>query len=201
MHQAHAHVGTAAYWQGSFADATAATQRAIELLPPDDPLLDNLERRVKEFDRLLALEKRLPAVLDGKTETSAAELLQMAWMCNQLKKRHLSAVRLYREAFESQPELLGDNSHRFEAARAAALAAAGQGEGTDKLAEAEKAKLRRQAHDWLEADLLMLVQGMKEGRIESLLYASHYLPRWQTDAGLAAIRDPKELARLSEEER
>ena len=51
---------------------------------------------------------------------------------------------------------LGDDrltQHCYNAARAAALAAAGQGQDEPPLDEAAKAKLRRQALDWLKAEL------------------------------------------------
>jgi tetratricopeptide (TPR) repeat protein len=71
------------------------------------------------------------------------------------QKKFTLAARLWGEALESDPKRFDDRrmSHRYNAARAAALAAAGQGQDEPALDDAAKAKLRRQALDWLKAVL------------------------------------------------
>jgi hypothetical protein len=80
-------------------------------------------------ERLLALEARLPAVLQGQDKSAnAAEHLQFAELCT-LKKRYSDAARFYADAFTAQPKLADDlqAGHRYNAACYAALAATRQG--------------------------------------------------------------------------
>jgi hypothetical protein len=42
---------------------------------------------------------------------------------------------------------------------------------------------------------------MKEGRLETFLKAAQHLPQWQKDPAFAVLREPRELARLPEEEK
>ncbi len=70
-------------------------------------------------------------------------------------KQFAVAARLWAEALETDPKLGDDRQglHRYGAARAAALAAAGQGKDESPLDDAAKVKLRGQALDWLKAEL------------------------------------------------
>src|SRR5205814_89708 len=67
------------------------------------------------------------------------------------------SARFYAEAFAAQPALADDLKvgHRYNAACYAALAAAGMGEDTARLDDKEKSRLRKQALDWLRADLTL----------------------------------------------
>jgi hypothetical protein len=75
--------------------------------------------------------------------------------CQQFKHLCAAAARLYAEAFAADPKRADDVEarHRYNAARSAALSAAGQGKDADKLDAKERPRLRRQALDWLRADL------------------------------------------------
>jgi serine/threonine-protein kinase len=77
----------------------------------------------------LALEGRLPAVLQGPDKpTNAAELLDLAWVC-QLRKRYAAAARLAADVFAAKPQPRDDvpGARRYNAACAAALAGCGLG--------------------------------------------------------------------------
>ena len=111
--------------------------------------------------------------------------------------------RLWGEALAADPKLGDDREaqHRYNAACAAAMAAAGKGKDQPSPDEAAKAKLRKQALDWLKAELsawkrvsMIIEPGNKE------LVAKN-LTHWKEDAELASIRDEKELSKLTEEER
>jgi tetratricopeptide (TPR) repeat protein len=66
-----------------------------------------------------------------------------------------AAARFAAEAFAARPKLADDLRfpNRRNAACSAALAGCGQGQDAAKLDDAERARLRRQALDWLRADL------------------------------------------------
>ena len=68
---------------------------------------------------------------------------------------YAAAVRFFTDAFADQPNLPNDptNQHRYNAACSAALAGCGQGEDAKKLDAAQRTELRKQAIEWLRADL------------------------------------------------
>ncbi len=113
-------------------------------------------------------------------------------------KKFAFATRLWAEALEGDPKLFDDrqSQHRYNAARAAVLAAAGQGQEEPPLDEAAKAKLRRQALDWLRAELKAWHQfpdlGPPRVRAGSVRRPSD----WKQDSDLTSIRDPAALAKL-----
>src|SRR5262249_31608306 len=65
---------------------------------------------------------------------------------------------------QADPKLGDDRQaqHRYHAARAAALAASGQGKDMPSLDDAARAKLRRQALDWLKAELTVWTKPLDE---------------------------------------
>src|SRR5260370_40498862 len=69
---------------------------------------------------------------------------------------------LLRRGVAEKPQLADDLrlQYRYNAARAAALAGCGQGEDADKLNTKERAGLRKQVLDWLQADLKAYRQGV-----------------------------------------
>ena len=83
----------------------------------------------------------------------------------------------------------------------AALAGCGEGEEAAKLKEEEKSKLRRQARDWLQADLDHYAKQIKEGKAQAAMQVAHRLSHWQHDADFVGVRDPKEIAKLPDEEK
>lgn len=66
---------------------------------------------------------------------------------------------------------------------------------------AEAARLRRQALDWLRADLAVLSHRRLGGPPAAKADAAQSLRHWKADADLAAVRDPDALAHLPEPER
>jgi WD40 repeat protein/serine/threonine protein kinase len=117
-----------------------------------------------------------------------------------VQKKFALATRLWAEALTADPKLFDDRhlAHRYSAARAAALAAAGQGQGEPPLDDAAKAKLRRQALDWLRAELTAWGHLLESGSAQA-----DRVPRpgdWKQDGDLAGIRDPAALAQLPTDE-
>ena len=130
-----------------------------------------------------------------------AERLEFAPIFYQHKK-FAFATRLWAEALESDPKL-GDERQtqlRYSAARAAALAADGQGEETPPLDDEAKAKLRGQALDWLKADLTAWGKLLESGPPQDRPFIVQTLIHWQQDSDLAGIRDAEALARLPKAE-
>ena len=163
-----------------------------------DPKYAIARSNLASAEKLLALEKRLPGVLQGEA-ASAADLLALADLCQRHHKRYRSAAELYAKAFAADPSAAVElgKTHRFNAARAAALAAAGKGTEADKLEEKDQTRLRQQAFDWLQVDLAVSTRLLEKNPVQVHIDVQH----WQRDAALAGLRDDTELAKLPAEER
>src|SRR5262249_54469091 len=90
---------------------------------------------------------------------------------------------------------------RYNAACAAAPAGCGQGEDADQLDEQERAPWRRQALDWLRADLAHWTKAVENDTPPTRAALPGTLRHWQRDPDLAGLRDAAALAELPEEER
>jgi hypothetical protein len=119
------------------------------------------------------------------------------------RKRYVSAVRLGSEALEADPKLGEDRraGHRYNAACAAALAAAGKGVDEPPPDEAAKARLRGQALGWLQAELAAWSRQLESGPAQSRPAIARALDHWQYDPDLEGIREAGALAKLPEAER
>jgi serine/threonine-protein kinase len=202
--QAHGSLGAALLARGDFSAARAATRRCLDLLPPRDPQRPRAEQQLRQCESALVLSEKLPAILSGQARpAAAAEALQLALLCGQPKQMHASASRLFADAFAAQPKLAEDldAEHRYNAACCAALAAAGQGKDADKLDARERARWRKQALDWLRADLEAWRKALDKGKPPERAKALAALRHWQQDADLAGLRDDKALAGLPTDER
>jgi tetratricopeptide (TPR) repeat protein len=200
--KAHGALGRALALRGAFDEASLATRNALDLLPEGHSLRAMALNQLKQCQQMLALEKRLSLVLEGKEAAAAGELLKMALMCQQYKRRYPTAVRLYQDAFKADARLADDwtKQHRYNAACAAALAAAGSGEEAAKLTAEEKARLRQTARDWLQAELDAVRKRLKGAEPRVVIQAEDRLGHWQRDDDLAGVRDPQKLDGLPEAE-
>jgi hypothetical protein len=143
------------------------------------------------------LKERVPALLQGKDETGInAERLAVARIAS-CGKHFAVATRLWARALESDPTLGDDRQaqHRYNAARAAALAAAGQSQG-EPPDDAARARLRGQALDWLTAEVKVWGNLAASGPPQDRPLIAQALSHWQQDSDLAGIRDAAALAKL-----
>jgi tetratricopeptide (TPR) repeat protein len=144
----------------------------------------------------------LPAFLDGKYRPQHNdERLALLGVC-QFTDRTQASARLYSDAFAADPKLAEDlrAGHQYSAARAAALAGCGVGLDATKLSLAEQMKWRRQARDWLRADLAACARSLESNDSESRNLAKKLLATWKSDPALAAVREPSTIETLAAEE-
>jgi serine/threonine-protein kinase len=200
---AHAGLGLALLAKGRCAEARDALLQARSLLPANHPLQPTIASQLQEAQRLLHLDAKLAAYFkDDVKVKDARQALELARECRAAKFER-GAARLYAAAFAADPTLAADPNagHRYQAACAASLAAAGQGIDAGQLDENERARLRHQALAWLRADLA----AWRKYRERSLLLAGAVLrsalERWQQDDALTGLRDAAALARLPAAER
>jgi serine/threonine-protein kinase len=143
-----------------------------------------------------------PAFLDGKhLPRDNTERLALLGVCR-FKNRTRASARLYAEAFAADPTLADDpRSHlRYWAARAAAQAGCGRGTDAAGVVEIERGQWRKQAREWLRADLAAWVR-LLDSNPAARGDAWKALTLWRVDPDLACVRDPGELDKLAEVER
>jgi eukaryotic-like serine/threonine-protein kinase len=163
---------------------------------------EGTRRWVEDCERLAALEPRLPEILAGAAGPDDARTqLVLAEYCLG-RKFDAAAARFYREAFAAEPKLADDRSlpHRYNAACAAALSGSGRGQDDPKPDALAKSALRRQAHEWLEAELASWAKVLGEGRASARQVVVRTLISWKADPDLACVRETSALADLSGEE-
>jgi tetratricopeptide (TPR) repeat protein len=198
------YLGRALFDQGAFAEAAAVYKRAQEVAAKDPRWAVPAAQSQKAAERMARLEARLPAILKGQDKPAdAGERLALARLCLHPKRRlPLAAARFFTEAF-ADPKLADKipSAARYDAACAAALAAAGQGEDTAKLDGKEREHWRRQARDWLREDLAAWAKRIKAGQHTDRTTARQVLQHWRQVPDLTGVREPAAIAKLPVEER
>jgi tetratricopeptide (TPR) repeat protein len=162
-----------------------------------------IERGIAELEQLAELDEKLSFVLSGQAKpASAAETLAFARLCSE-KKLHGASAEFWAQAFQADRTLADDADahHRYHAACAAALAASGQGKAGRPLDLAAQARLRRQALDWLRAELAAWNASVGGNNPPAPADLARALMAWKAEGDLAGGRDPDALARLPEAER
>jgi serine/threonine-protein kinase len=167
----------------------------------------------------------LPAFLRGAYQPrDNDERLALVGTC-QFQAHCHAAAQLYADAFATDSTLaeemttecrsraaLGDKQPvgrveelsaecRYPTARCAALAGCGLGKDAVQLGEAERARWRQQARDWLHADLTVWAGVLQSGSGSARVQARRMLAQWQTDPDLAGLRESSSLDQLPANER
>jgi serine/threonine-protein kinase len=226
--EAHGNLGILLYDQGRFPGAEAAFREVTRLKPDFLPAHNNLgfalreqgrfvealkelrqghalAEAVSECERLIELDRKLPAVLSGQVEpANADECLGFAWLCQHYKHRFVTAARLWAGAFAADPNLLVTDPRqprRYNAACSAALAAAGQGEDAGNLPDKVRLMLQRQARGWSRADLALWARMAERDEAPAKQLVRQAMQYWQQSADLAVVRDRGPLDTLPEDER
>jgi hypothetical protein len=200
--EAHLALGQALKLNGEFRAALEELRRGHELGSRNPGWRYPSAQMIRQCERLLELDEKLPGFLEGKaTPASAAERIELTEMCT-LKHWNGAAARFYEEAFAEQPKLAGVNAYRYNAACAAALAGCGQGKDVDQLDKKEKARLRGLALDWLRADLerLRLMADGDSDKVRAAAMVTNVLQHWLADADFAGVRESEALAKLPQSE-
>jgi Tfp pilus assembly protein PilF len=203
--RAHCSLGLTVRDQGNFAEALKLLRRGHEFGTKQPGWPYPSAQWVRETEQLVALEAKLLAFLKGEFQPrDAAERLELVKVCVARKFHYAhAAARLSADAFAADPKLADDlkAGHRYNAACFAALAATGQGEDAARLDAKEKARLGRQALDWLRADLALRTKQLDSGQPRDRRAVQSELRYWQKDSDLAGIRDEAALTSLPAKER
>jgi serine/threonine protein kinase/Flp pilus assembly protein TadD len=196
----HVTLGNLLVAQGQLDEAIAAYREAIRLRKDYANALTYVAR-AKE---LMQVRDRLPAVLQGKDQPKdASEHLAFADFCQKpFRQQYAAATRFYAAAFAAQPKLADDldAQPRYNAACAAALAGCGQGKDADQSDAKERTRLRRQALEWLRADLAVYRQLLEKEPDKAPLVRGQ-MQHWQQDKDFTGVRGTAALDKLPEAER
>jgi tetratricopeptide (TPR) repeat protein len=189
--EAHCNLGHVLVRQGQFHEAVKELRLGHELGSRNARWPYPSAQWLRNAERLADLDARLPALLDGREEPKdAGERLALAELCQQHKKLYAAAVRWYGEAFAAQPPLADDrpSDHRYNAACAAALAGCGKGKDATELSAPERDRLRKQACDWLKADLQSWARLLDEQPEKAGLAVTQKMAHWLKDSDFADMR-------------
>jgi serine/threonine protein kinase/Flp pilus assembly protein TadD len=202
---AHYRLGLTLLELGSYTEALGALKRGHELGVKQPGWHEPSAEWVRKAERLLALDQKLPAILKGEVRPAdAAERLKLAYMCQAPFKGHYAAsCLLYAKAFADDPKRADDlkAQHRYNAACAAAKAGSGQGKDAEQSDDKERGRLRRQALDWLRADLTAYRRMLEQQPQKAAPMVRQRMRHWQLDTDFASVRGPDALARLPDTER
>ncbi len=199
---AYLFLGRALIETGDYQEALDALGRVEPGPRPADPSLSPAALSSRARD-LMALVVRLPAVVEGcEFPADPEEGMSFARLAFS-RHQYDAAARLWAESFTSSPALAADltTANRFQAARAAALAGAEGGRGESPSEAGTRARWRKQALDWLSADLTASAAVLHTGTYQQRAEVPKRLGRWQVDPALAGIRDEPAQAELPEPER
>jgi serine/threonine-protein kinase len=181
--------------KGEFAAAAAACRHSYRNEPG--------EIKFNPGERLLDMERRLPAILENRDITRSVQehidLLRMLYY----KGHYVLCYRFSAKLFAEAPEIaswkavhnsLPDQRHdpRYIAACAAVLSAAGLDRTEIDLDDYDRARRRQQALEWLRASLA-------EWKV--VQYYTPFLQVWLADPALMGVRDMAALANLPQAER
>jgi serine/threonine-protein kinase len=199
--EAHNNLGLVLRSRGDYSEAVAEFRKACDLARQTSPhLVRKLEGNLAATERQAALAPRLPAVIAGQARPAdAAELLDLAQVAH-AKSLYGASARLWAEAFRADPDGAVPTQHRLDAARAAALAGCGHGRDDPPLDEAAKARWRKQAIDWLTANLAAWAKSLRTSPPESRFFIAQTLGQWRMDPDLTGLRDPGSVDKLTKDE-
>jgi hypothetical protein len=130
-------------------------------------------------------------------------VLSVAWVVLMDQERYAAAARWYAEAFATHPHLLAGRptGQRYLAARAAYRAGCGQGRDAADLDETSRAGLRRQALDWLRAELEAQRLLLEEEPQMARFTVARDLQYWLEAPDEVGVRGPEALGLLPAAER
>ncbi len=195
----------ALYRSGRTQDARVTLAAAVQNYDWDETKADDQDKWIAHVLRREAEELIVPnlaAFLKGEYHPGDnAERLELIGYCR-FRKRYFAASQLYADAFAADPKLADDlkSGARYNAACCAARAGRGEGVDAKDVDDKERAGWRKQALEWLRADLALWAKRLESDKPEDRKQVAPTFRRWQTDADLSGLRDPAELAKLPADE-
>jgi Flp pilus assembly protein TadD len=197
----HANLGLALKALGRFPEALASfrlgQERAAKI--PNSPY--QLANAIRECERLVALDARLPEVLKGQfVPDDWGDRLALPILFS-VRGLHAASARSYGELFATRPSLADDLGAGYRTSAAVAAIKAGLGRGKDNPPPDDKARaeLRAKALGWLRADMAAYEKFSGTAPPQGRRQVVTNLALW--GYRIADMRDPAAIENLPEPER
>jgi tetratricopeptide (TPR) repeat protein len=196
----HTELGDCLERAGDLDGAIQQFGEAVQLNPNND----GTARLLARARRLRELLPRMADVLAGKQKPrNPKEGCEFAYFLSRpFQSYYAAATRLSKGAFAADPNLAEDlrAGHRYNAACYAALAGCGRGKDTPQHDDLARASLRRQALNWLQADLELLRREASSADANQCRHAATTLASWLNDWDLAGVRPRTQQITMPAEE-
>lgn len=185
---------------GQFDEALVALRRGHELGSARNWQQPSAQW-VRELERLVELARRLPQMAEEPTGITPQELGEFAQLCY-YQRQFGQAAMFWQRALSAEPSATSPAAtiQRYNAACAAALAGCGQRRDVPPLDAAARAGWRRQAIEWLQAELAARKESLPAADAAQRTAIAKTLAHWQSDRDLAGLRDEPALADLASDE-
>jgi tetratricopeptide (TPR) repeat protein len=209
--EAHCNLGLLLQTKGQYVEALALLRRGHELGSMRPGWRYPSAEWVRQAERMPALDILLPKVLNGEADLpDAADLMELARFATHQKRMFAATATLFKDVFRAhpgwaeakippQPNGLPFSNRRFAVA-AAAMAAAGAGDGA-ALTQEQRAAWRGQARDWIRSELEAWKRRLEGATPEATAEIVKLIADIQVDGWLASVRDLTHLDRLPPAER
>lgn len=188
----HYNLGELLQNQGDSAGALRQFRLSQKTAIEGTPVAQELPQTILEAEAELAAAARLPAVLKGELQPrDAAEQLTFARLCDR-RSEYVAATKFWEQAFRDDPQFMDDRkfSHRFDAACAALMAAAGHDDTQVVPDAAEQSRLRTVALQWLTAELDAMNLFLPTVPAEARPNIIKNLNFWQANNALESVTAP-----------
>jgi serine/threonine protein kinase/tetratricopeptide (TPR) repeat protein len=190
--------------QGRFTEALAALQKGQKLGVQLNDSSAGPAAIIRGVEQFIVLNAELVKLRSGEGRpANPREGLQLASLCVTYKRLYATGAAWYADAFAAEPKAADDinAAHRYDAACAAAQAGCGRGLDAGNLTDAERARLRKQAMEWLQADLRVYEKFLQGNNQQERTLGQQRLEHWQRDRDLSDVRDLAAIVKLPPGER
>jgi tetratricopeptide (TPR) repeat protein len=201
--EAHCNLGCALLAKGDLAQALDFLKRGHELGSRNPSWPYPSAGWVQHGERVVRLGARLPRILAGEQVAADGRERMAVGFLYSCRRQYELATRCYEQALAQEPGLAEDlkSGARYEAACNAVLAGIGEGQDAAGLGKEQRARRRRQAFDWLRADLRQHARTLQNAAPAARAATARKLCVWLQDSDLRGVREPAYLAKLPVEER
>jgi serine/threonine protein kinase/Flp pilus assembly protein TadD len=199
----HYYLGYRLQANGQFTEALSEMRRAHELASKTPGWNQPSAKWVRDCERLLELEREMPAALRQEPPVPpASKLMDFGGVCF-MKQWFGAAATFFDRAINAERSWMEAPTfnRRYEAACAAVLAGGPRDKGPDKFDTAARGKFRQKALTWLRIELAARQKLFEQSSDKVRITTRTTMQHWQIDLNLATVRDPAELNHLSEVER
>ncbi len=196
--EAHYNLAKALTEQGRYREAEAEYREVFRRKPDYSEARDNFSIALIAQGRYREAEAELRAYLQLKPDSPGAHLNLGVTLARQGRCKEANA------ALKAALYLWSDDPtypYRYNTACLAVLAATSQAANADHLDARERARLRHQALDWLQADLAQWQKHAEESDAQQHARVRQVLGNWQHEPDLAGVRDEKAMDALPADER